>query len=170
MKINMKHIAISVVVASIICIGPSVYAYPGDDSRMHGPFMQRMHEFKERIIENLIEELEITPEQQEEIKSTRAKLKEKTKSVYKNLREQLKTLREELEQTDVDQRKVKKTAAKIKALQAQALDLRIEGILAVKEILTDEQYQQLQAKKKKAREFFKKRIKERKELREELGF
>lgn len=183
MKNKIKYIAVLLAIASMGYFSSTSYAYEPEDvygpPNTHqgphhpgpkGPWMEKMHQFKERVIENLIEELEITPQQQEEIKASREKFKEKAKTVHESLRDAMKELHEELGKTDVDTRKVRRTAATINKLQGQILDLRIDGILAVREILTDEQYEQLQEKKKKAKEFFKKRIEERKKFREEFGF
>ena len=183
MKSRIKYIAILLAVVSLGYFTPCVYAHPHEEGydkpghygpqehqRPKPPWVDKLQNFKERIIGNLIEELEITPEQQKEIKASREQFKEKSKVVHEKLRDAMKELHEGLGEADVDKRKVRKTAVTINKLQGQLLDLRIDGILAVKEILTDEQYEQLQAKKKKAKEFFKKKMEERREFKEEFGF
>ena len=71
------------------------------------------------------------------------------KEISQALKEKRKALYQELEKYDGDQAKIASLAAEVKALLAKKVDSRVESILAMKQILTPEQFEKLQTDVKK---------------------
>jgi Spy/CpxP family protein refolding chaperone len=104
----------------------------------------------EEIFENIIKELNLSPEQQQRIAAQKAKEKEGSAV----LREQMKNLRDELgkelEKEVTDKGKVDALVAQMKELTGKRMENKIEGILSLKEILTPEQFKALNEKTRKS--------------------
>jgi Spy/CpxP family protein refolding chaperone len=99
----------------------------------------------------MVEELNPTPQQRQEIESHRSQNFEKAKELRRQLQETGKQLKEELDKPVSDIAKVNALAAQIKALEASKVDERIQKVLELKKILTPQQYQLLQEKIKENR-------------------
>ena len=108
---------------------------------------------KEKFFEKIVEELNLTTEQQEALRQQRTGHREKRKALMETFRAKKEVLREELEKEEIDKEKIDSIVSEIKPLLGQQIELRVEDTLAMKEILTAEQYQKFQAfiKKKKRR-------------------
>lgn len=88
----------------------------------------------------IVSELNLTPEQGEEIKSQRREHRRIGSQLRQSLREKQKELKSELEKEVSDRGKITRIAGDIKQLQGESVDHRIKGILHMKEVLTPEQY------------------------------
>ena len=75
------------------------------------------------------------------------------------MREKREALRAELEKYNHDPAKVSALIDEITALQKAALEKRVEGVVGIKQILTEEQFNQLQEKMKAKMEEHKKQWK-----------
>ena len=139
MNRKMKQIVICIAVAALVqgVVGQS-YTYA----------MGRFRKTKEERFEALAKELNLTEEQQAQLKQQRSEQEEIVKELRDKFRQEIKNLREELEKPDTDQERLEKIATKIKILGSDLLDQRIEGILAIKEILTPQQFEQLSEKRR----------------------
>ncbi|MFH1645528.1 MAG: Spy/CpxP family protein refolding chaperone [Candidatus Omnitrophota bacterium] len=104
---------------------------------------------------NIAKELNLTDEQQAQMKEHRQEHKQKAKEVKEVLKAKRQELKQELENPEVDKSKVYSIANEIESLVGKQLELRVEKVLAMREILTPEQFQQLQEKKmsKKGKKF-----------------
>ena len=91
----------------------------------------------------VMEKLDLSAEQKEQIDSQRDEQKAQFKKVIDDLKKAKEALKDELDKPDSDQNAVDKLAARIKSCQGQLVDLRINGILAIKRILTLEQFVQM---------------------------
>lgn len=102
---------------------------------------------------DLMEKLGLTEEQQEALREQREGHREKIRSLMETLRDKKAQLRVELEKEEVDKEKIDSLINEIKPLLGGQIELRVEGALAMKEILTPEQYKKFQefAKKKRKR-------------------
>jgi len=87
----------------------------------------------------LAKKLNLTEEQQKRLEENRKKQYEIMAELFKALKEEREKLRIELEKSDTNREKIKPIVENIKSLQAKILDQRIEGIFAIREILTPEQ-------------------------------
>ncbi|MFA6379209.1 MAG: periplasmic heavy metal sensor [Candidatus Omnitrophota bacterium] len=95
----------------------------------------------EEMIQKMDKELGITPEQSAQLKAHRTEHREKMKVIKESTKQKKDQLKAELEKPEVDQGVVKQIATELKNLQAQLIDMRIDGILFVKSILTPEQFE-----------------------------
>lgn len=98
--------------------------------------------------EQFFKDLNLTPEQKEKVKAQ----KEAQKAIRKQSREQMKSkmeaLHTELGKPATDRAVVNGLVADINTLKGQSFAQRIDGVLALKDILTPEQFSKFQAKHK----------------------
>jgi len=117
--------------------GSAVRGYPYEGSGGEGKWRkERWEENADRVHKKL----NLTPEQENQLKAHR----ESHRKQMQTLREQLKAkrdqIRAELQKSDFNIEEVQKTHGELKALKSQVEDLRLQGILEVREILTPEQF------------------------------
>ena len=124
-------------------------AFAGDGEGAH-------KEFRKQRIAKMYEKLELSQEQKEQLEAHRKAQKEEFKEVFQELKSNKDALAEELEKKNMDKDKVQQIHAKIKMLNAKKEDLRLEGIMQVREILTDEQFSEFMKLKESRKEKFKK--------------
>jgi len=93
--------------------------------------------------------LNLTPEQKEQIQQQRSMNKQKWAELRDKMREKRLELKGELEKPDTDRNKINAIIAEIKTLTGEQLELRVNNILATKQILTPEQFKKLQERKVK---------------------
>jgi Spy/CpxP family protein refolding chaperone len=105
-------------------------------AQMQGGFKQ--HNDKQR--EGILKELNLTPEQQQKLEENRKAQREDMAKLHQAIKEEHAKLQEELKNPGVTRSTVEPLVNEIKSLQAQLIDHRINGIFAVKEILTPEQF------------------------------
>ena len=132
------------VVATVFLFTSIVYAYHGDKK-----YPKR--DSKECRFEKLSEELGLTPEQQAQLEEQREAFKDKRKVLMEKMRAKNKALKEELEKPKVNRDKADKSISDIQALTGEKLRSRVDKIIAMKDILTPEQFEKLQQKMKKKR-------------------
>lgn len=95
----------------------------------------------------MAKELNLTPEQEAQLKSAKEANRDQMKNMRLALKEKRQVLQGELSKPDMTRQAVEPLVAEIKALEAGLTDQRIDGIFKVKEILTPEQFAKLQARK-----------------------
>ncbi|MCA9404920.1 MAG: periplasmic heavy metal sensor [Candidatus Omnitrophica bacterium] len=113
-------------------------------------------EFRKERIAKMYEKLELSQEQKEQLEAHRKSQKEEYRAVFQELKSNKDALAEELEKKNIDKDKVQQIHAKIKVLNAKKEDMRLEGIMQVREILTDEQFSEFMKLKESRKEKFKK--------------
>ncbi|MFH1594028.1 MAG: Spy/CpxP family protein refolding chaperone [Candidatus Omnitrophota bacterium] len=97
----------------------------------------------------IIKKLGLTTEQSAAIESHKTDHRAKMQEAKEALKTKKRELHNELEKPDMDEAKVNTLAAEVKALSGQQIDLSVRGILAMKAILTPEQFAKLQSEVKK---------------------
>ena len=135
-KILMSGIVLSMVVVFWVYAQP---VEPSPDAIRH-----EREKAVEKVEEGVIDSLGLTTEQRDELKENRIAHREKAKAIFESLKKETAKLKEELKNPEASSASVAPMATKIKSLQGQLVDLRIEGILTVKEILTPEQFAKFQ--------------------------
>ncbi|NQT32736.1 MAG: Spy/CpxP family protein refolding chaperone [Candidatus Omnitrophica bacterium] len=95
-------------------------------------------------INNLVEKLDLTPEQQELMKKHRQDTKTNVKELKEEMKANRKALHEEMKKYDADTSSINATVARIKELRGKLLDYKVAGFLQTKEILTQEQFEKMQ--------------------------
>ena len=95
-----------------------------------------------RLKEDIFKQLNLTPEQQQKLGENRKAQREKMAQLLQAVKEKREELRKDLESATVTRDAVQPLVSDIKSLEAQLVDNRVNGIFAVKEILTPEQFAQ----------------------------
>ncbi|MFC1704369.1 Spy/CpxP family protein refolding chaperone [Candidatus Omnitrophota bacterium] len=144
MRVKLKVKAGLTAVTILACIAyttSALYAQPADASR------ERVRHKKEEMAKKFAEKLNLTPEQQKQMKKLRTEFRAQKEQLRQTLKTRRQALRDELEKPAPDQNATNAIASDIKASQGKLIDLRIKNVLKVKEVLTPEQAQQMQAMK-----------------------
>ena len=105
-----------------------------------------------RLKESIYKELNLTPEQQKKLEENRKAQHEKNSQLRTTMMEKEKQMQQALKDPGVTRAKVEPLVNEIKSLQAQLIEQRVNGIFAVKEILTPEQISQLNQLMEKRKE------------------
>ncbi|HOW42376.1 MAG TPA: periplasmic heavy metal sensor [Candidatus Omnitrophota bacterium] len=125
----------------LVCTGLAA-AQPSD------PDSQKRERKHRPQIEEVIKELNLTPEQQQQITQQRAKEKEQSEQLRQKIQDIRAQITQELDKPATDKAKVKALVTQMSGLIAQRVEQRIMGIVALKEILTPEQFKMLNEKTK----------------------
>jgi len=134
--------------AVVLLATGSVYAQPDRECR-GGERGQR---------EDVFKALNLTPEQQKKLDDNRKAQRDDVKNIFTAIKEKQLKLQDELKKPDINKAAVDSLANEIKSLQGQLVDHRINGILAVKGILTPEQFSKFQGMMEQNKEKRKQRI------------
>ena len=110
-------------------------------AQMQGGFKQ--HKDKQR--EGIFKELNLTQEQQKKLEENRKAQRAEMSKLHEAIKEKQAKLQEELKNPGATRSTVLPLVNEIKSLQAQLIDHRINGIFAVKGILTQEQFVKFQS-------------------------
>ena len=105
--------------------------------------------------QDLMQQLNLTQEQQTRLSAYRQENRAKKQKTMEKMREARTHLREEISKPASDPKKIETLKGEVKALQGQMLDEQVESILKTKEILTPEQFRELEKKAKERRQSFK---------------
>ena len=124
----MKFKCAIIVLGLLMCL-PSAYAGKERDPAK-----------KQANIQKVLQQLNLTNEQNEKLKEHRIKHRQKAKQLSEDIQVKRKKLAEELQKSEPDTKKVKQIHSELKKLKAIKADHRLEGILEVRKILTTEQY------------------------------
>ncbi len=106
---------------------------------------------KEELFQKIVEELNLTSQQQEKIKEIQALNQEKRKQIREELNQERKKLKGILADGNSNRQAAQEIADKIKKLMGELIDLRIEMVFSLKEILTPEQFKQMHQNKEEFR-------------------
>jgi Spy/CpxP family protein refolding chaperone len=105
------------------------------------------------VKQELMKELNLTPEQEKQMAQQREQNKEKRKEIFTKMKEARAKLKEELNKPASNVNVIEKLKTQIKDAQGQMVDQEVEGILGLKKILTSEQFktfsEKIQEKHKK---------------------
>ena len=154
-KMNRKHKLFIVWVSTLIfAVGISCgYAYSLNVKDLVAKHKQK----KEQAWIQILDALNLTPEQKEQIQAQRDKQKEEVKYLQEKLQSNVKELRRELEKYESDAGKLEVLISGIKNVGADLMTKKIEGIVTLKKILTPAQFETLKVEVK-ARELAYKKI------------
>jgi Spy/CpxP family protein refolding chaperone len=94
--------------------------------------------------EGVFKELNLTPEQTKQLQTNRTAQREESTQLRKSMKEKQTELQEALKNPAVSRAAVEPIVNQIKSLQTNLIDYRINGIFAVKAILTPEQFAKFQ--------------------------
>ena len=126
-------------VLGLVVSGPLGYAAPSEEGGKG---------FEKAKQEELFKDLNLTPEQMEKVKAKHETQKGLHKQEWEQMKAKMEALHAELGKPVTDRAVVNGLIADINTLKGQGFAERIEGVLALKEILTPEQFAKFQAKHK----------------------
>lgn len=89
-------------------------------------------------------QMDLSEEQQTELEQSRAIYHDEIKKMARRIRELRRELREELAKDNLDEAKIENLKSELQNLQAEMTDMRVNGLMQVREILSKEQYEKLQ--------------------------
>lgn len=136
MKVQVRQTALVALLVSLGLIFTSLSTYAMEPAPGGGP--------RHRKFDDLTYKLDLTEEQQQQIKDLKETKKEKKIAIVEKLHEQMELLRQELEKPNPDKRRVNKIASKVKNYKNQLFDVHIDSVLRMSDILTEDQNIQLQ--------------------------
>ena len=140
-----KNIGIAIIGVAVIFLAVSLlYAQDYNDT---GAFRRPAGKGQQGAI---VKALNLTPEQEHKLQENRKAQRQELAGLMEAIREKQEKLQSELKDPKATRAKLQPLIAEIKSLQVRLIDQRINGIFAVKEILTAEQFakfQELVAKK-----------------------
>jgi Spy/CpxP family protein refolding chaperone len=136
MKKKIKLVAFSVVL--LLMASAAVYAQEKEKSTGRES-RGEMHNG-----ERILSELNLTPEQKKKLQENRAAQRQQMEALRTSLKGKREQIEKALKNPSVTRAEVEPIAAEIKTLQDKLTDLRLDGIFAVKEILSPEQYLKFQ--------------------------
>lgn len=94
--------------------------------------------------EAIASRLNLTSEQQEQLKAHRETQQQSMKEMQRALKEKKAQLKEQLDNPAATRESVNALAADIKTLTGRMIDQRIDAVFAIRQILTPDQFNQLQ--------------------------
>jgi Spy/CpxP family protein refolding chaperone len=169
MKIELVKKMNILMIISVMLLGVSgnAFAMHHEGNGWGGHDDPKWEEKKAAKMKKMFSELGLSEEQLQKIEANR----EAKMTAKKGQREQMKAkreaLREALDATETDRAQVDQLVNEISAFEAQRTRNHVDHILALKEILTPEQYAALKAKKAEKREKMKEKWAEKgKEMKE----
>ena len=140
MKINIKRVAAVIVVATVIAGN----AFAGTGCGFPG---QRDKSSKAK--DAVTRELNLSVDQQNRLEEERTAHREAMKTLQSALKEKRRELQDAIARPDITRQQVEPVLTQIKKLQSDMADKRMDGIFAVKGILSPEQFAKLQSMKEK---------------------
>ena len=138
MNMKSKPTAVFIALASIISLALITPAFAEWDDQYAE--MQHKHAGKQ----DFMKQLNLSPEQKDQITKQQDMNKEKESALRDKMRAKRLELKQELEKPEVDTNKVNSIIVDVKTLMGEQLDLKVNNILAMKHILTQEQFKKLQ--------------------------
>lgn len=147
-KIDMRIIG-AFLAASLLLVTP---AYAGGDKPGCKP-----GEKGAGMMEKMTADLGLTQAQKDQMKALREGQKEKAKELKDKSHGVKEAMRSELNKPDTDMAKVNGYVGELADLYKQRTQQRVDGILAMKKVLTPEQFQELNEKMKQKMESWKKK-------------
>ncbi|MFH1857878.1 MAG: periplasmic heavy metal sensor [Candidatus Omnitrophota bacterium] len=140
---TLKRVIVFLGILTLVSSVSALAQPPGE-----GPGGADRQRDRERMRQEFIQELNVTPEQQEKLDNQRREHQTRGKELVEKLRAKQLELRTELEKPAIDKNKVNAIVSEMKTLMGKRLDLRVEGILAMRSVLTPEQVAKMQEKRK----------------------
>lgn len=142
MKTKMGRGLAAAVVAAMLFSQTGVYAYEsGDPAQCEAK--------REAHFKKMTEELKLTLKQQEQFTRERKEFASKSKDLKAKMQSLRSSLKAELEKPALDKGQVDNLTAELKNLAGQQIQNRVDKIIAMKQILTPEQFSKMKCSMEK---------------------
>jgi len=140
MNIKFKRcMQLSGIILAILLVS-DVYAWPEGKRRFGSEGMEGMKEKMEARFKEVSKELNLTPEQEEQLKKHRTQSREKMKEFRKKIAGKREEFGKEVQKQELDMEKINQLNGELKIMHSEMQDNRLKGILEVRNILRLEQY------------------------------
>lgn len=130
---TLESLAAALAVVLVFSLAAPAYGYGGGEGE----------ELREERSEELARELGLTQQQKESMEAQKEAARAQRRELYTRMRASRRALADELRKPGPDRAAIDRIAADIKDVQSRITDQRIESFLAVKEILTPEQFEKM---------------------------
>ena len=101
----------------------------------------------EQKVEKFHKDLGLTPQQEQQLKAQREQYRAQKQALFGQIKEKTEQMQAELQKPDMNEAKVKQLHAELQSLRSKAADTRLDSVLAVRQVLTPEQFQKFNEKK-----------------------
>ncbi len=88
----------------------------------------------------VFKQLDLSPEQEKQLNAHRKGHREEGKEIHESIKTKREAMKKELQKQDLDMEEINKIHSELKSMYSRKADHRLEGILEVREILTNEQF------------------------------
>jgi len=129
-------VLISFVFAFLLINQPNVYAEHGWLSEKDGEWKAKWEEKRKEMHK----QLGLSEEQEKQLEEHRNKFRAGSEGMREQIKVKREEIRTELQKSDFDVNKVKQSHEELKALRNKKDDARLDGILEIRKVLTDEQF------------------------------
>lgn len=137
MKVGLKQFVFLPGIIVVMMLASNVFSQtPGGPSSGREAMREKM---KARMLE-IFKQLNLTPEQEKQLKAHRNKHREQLAGIRKRIRAKKEDFRNELQQKDLNMEIINRIHSELKSLRSKKADYRLEGILEVRKILNAEQF------------------------------
>ena len=138
MKTTIRRSMAMAVAAAMVLSATGLYAGDNWNSKQGGA--DREARFKK-----MTEELQLTPQQKEALDKDRAEFGSKSKDLRDKMQAARTSLKQELDKPTLDNGRIDALATELKALSGQQIQNRIDKVMAMKRILTPEQFNKMKS-------------------------
>ncbi len=145
MKFNIKQFAYSLSIIGIMLLASNAYSQPEER------FSKGHEVMREKIEARMLEafkQLDLSFEQETQLKAHRNKHKEQEKKTYESIRDKREEMKIELQRQEINMAKINKINSELKSIKSKNADYKLEGMLEVRSILTAEQFAKFMELKK----------------------
>ncbi len=142
MENKLTKIMAVLTVAGLMAAGPVAYAESQGDNPESGKG------YKQGEGKEFLKELNLTPEQKEQLKAQREAKKESSKVAREQMKVKMQAIHEAIAKPGAKRADVEGLVNEVNALKAQTFSQKIDGLFAMKEILTPEQFAKMQEQHK----------------------
>jgi Spy/CpxP family protein refolding chaperone len=158
MNIRLRQVIYSLGIVAVMLLSTNLYSQPQGDR------FDRSDEMRKKMRAKMLEvfkQLDLSPEQEKQIQTHRKNHRGQGKEFRENMKAKKEAIRNELQKEELNMENVYKIHNELKDLLIQKADHRLEGILAVRKILTAEQFRkfcelrkEMHPMKKRRKEFY----------------
>ena len=142
MKNKLTKIAAVLAVVGLMAAGPVAYAEQEGDNPEGGKG------YKHGEGKDFFKELNLTPEQREKLTAQREAKKETNKAAREQMKLKTQALYEMMAKPGTKRADVEGLVSEVNALKGQMFSQKIDGVFAMKEALTPEQFAKMQEQRK----------------------
>lgn len=141
MENRLTKIMAVLAVAGLMAAGPVAYAEDPAANPQTGK------DFKRGGHEGFFKELNLTPEQRAKLKAQREAKKAESKAVREQMKAKMQELHTLIAKPETKRSDVNKLVNEVNALKGKMFSQMIDGVFAMKEVLTPEQFAKMEAKR-----------------------